>query len=353
MKKNSLFFIALFFTSFCIGQQTGSNSLLWRIDGRNNEHPSYLFGTLHLPQKKLVVYSDSVYAAIQNTNVFYNEVDFFNRSPFVDTSMLTFLAEKGRHFDSIQKTDDWKRLIDKINRKYEAHLSYDSTEQFIAFSQQFMTSYFEPEEGVTLPDMMLAMHALMLGKKTGGLETFQLQFNMLYEILDARLKDTTMELEDEANVMINMKRFYVDQQTDSITKIVEQMNPSYREIVFDRRNKTMADSIEKHSLEEPSFFAIGTGHLGGRHGVIELLRKKGFTLSPVHSDNKISLLIINDMMKMSNDFKKSKEDNIKDGSIRIDTEEIEPPPPPPPTLHLKNVQVTKPTPVKKKPKKQP
>ncbi|MDP4263269.1 MAG: TraB/GumN family protein [Bacteroidota bacterium] len=350
MKKHSLFFIVLFFIHWpgsC--QETNSNSLLWRIDSRNNSGHSWLFGTLHLPQGKFVVYSDSVYAAILGADVFYNEVDFFHPSAFGDTAMLKFFEEKGRHFDSIQKTENWKRLIDKVNRKYGVHLSYDSVGQFVAFSQKLLASVYKPEEDMTLPDMMLANYALMLGKKTAGLETFRLQYDVLFEILDARLKDTTMELSDEAVMMDNMKKFYTLDQLDSIAKIVEQINPSYREIVFDRRNKTMSDSIEKHCGEKPSFFAIGVGHLGGQQGVIELLRKKGFILTPVHSDNKISLLIINNMMKMFTDTK-NMNDGLKEEEIKIDSPGKDIPPPPPPRVPYKKIQVTKPAPVKKKPK---
>ena len=140
-------------------------------------------------------------------------------------------------------------------------------------------------------DIMLAQHAASLGKETEGLETYLLQFRMIYDLLDARLRDTTMDLGDEAAAVDQMKKFYIVEHLDSITKIVENINPSYREIVFDKRNKTMADSIEKHSITGPCFFAIGCGHLGGKTGVIELLRNKGFTVTPVHSDNKISILI--------------------------------------------------------------
>jgi hypothetical protein len=96
---------------------------------------------------------------------------------------------------------------------------------------------------------------------------------------------------------------------------VENINPSYREIVFDKRNRTMADSIEKHATAGPCFFAIGCGHLGGQSGVIELLRKKGFTLTPVHSENKISMLVVNNMIKMS---KKTKAKSKDDEDVKID-----------------------------------
>ena len=107
----------------------------------------------------------------------------------------------------------------------------------------------------------------------------------------------------------------------------------------------MADSIEKHILNQASFFAIGAGHLPGSTGVISQLRNKGFTLKPVKSKNRISLLIVNEMMK----FASEKNEGVKD----IEVVEEPPPPPPPPLptgIEMQKVEikkVEKPAPKKK------
>ena len=33
--------------------------------------------------------------------------------------------------------------------------------------------------------------------------------------------------------------------------------------------------------KQPTFFAVGAGHLPGQKGVIELLRARGYTLKPI------------------------------------------------------------------------
>lgn len=302
------------------------------------------------------MFSDSVYAAIQNTNIFYNEIDFLNNNAMFDTSMLSFFQSKLKHIDSIQKTDSWKRLIDKLNKKYNAHISYDSTEQFINFSQQFMAEIYEPEEGMSIPDIMLAKHAVTLGKKTGGLETLKLQMNMLYDIIDARLMDTALSFENEAELMSTMKRYYLNERLDSISRSVAEMNESYRQVVFDKRNVTMADSIEKNMLANACFFAIGVGHVGGHGGVVERLRQKGFIVTPVHSNNKISLVVINNMLDMHKAGSKKKTESFgfgegtKEEDVKIEMMDagVDTPPPPPPRSAPKKTTV-KPA-VKKKPK---
>jgi outer membrane biosynthesis protein TonB len=120
----------------------------------------------------------------------------------------------------------------------------------------------------------------------------------------------------------------------------------------------MADSIEKHAKEQSSFFAIGAGHLGGAQGVIELLKKKGFRVTPVHSNNKISLLVVQNMIRMTerarkkHEAEKNKEETT---TLKIDTEGTKEEIPPPIELELgRNIPETKPAqPVKPKTKKKP
>lgn len=338
MKKNWLLCVSLLFFCGSFFAQD-SNTLLWRIDGPDGGKPSYLFGTIHLPQRKFVEYTDSVYAAIQATKAFYTEIDFLNSSLLFDTSLIRFIEEKEKHFADLRKTEGWKRLIDRLNQKYGEKLDYDKPEQLLSFSQKFLSSTFEVEKGMTTPDIMLATHAMILGKKAGGLETYKLQMGMLYDIIDARMMDTSMAMEDEAILMEGMKQLYVKQQMDSLAQFIENINSSYRALVFDNRNITMADSIRKHMLEQPSFFAVGVGHLVGSRGLIALLRQKGFILTPVFSANKISLIVIADMMKQYEKNRKSKITSRKNEDApehveetedtRIDVIELPPPPPPP------------------------
>jgi uncharacterized protein YbaP (TraB family) len=207
MKKTGVFSAVLIFCFTCFAQTQNNNSLLWRIKNNKDDNVSYLFGTIHLPQKKFVVYSDSVYGAIQHANKFYNEVDLLNQSMFGNPELLEFFTEKGKYFDSIQKTASWRNFIDRVNKRYNARLDPDNLMEFVDFGQKIMAETYAPEDGVTLPDMMLAQHALLLGKQTGGIETMLLQYKMIYEILDARLQDSTMGLEDETNLLNQMKDF--------------------------------------------------------------------------------------------------------------------------------------------------
>ena len=71
----------------------------------------------------------------------------------------------------------------------------------------------------------------------------------------------------------------IDQIKDLTTK--EEDFAEYTGILLDDRNHNWIPVIGEQAKKQPTFFAFGAGHLGGEKGVINLLRKAGFTVKPV------------------------------------------------------------------------
>lgn len=294
LKKLLILPVAICFTIAAYAQST--NTFLWRISNPDNKNPSYLFGTIHLPQEKFMLLTDSVYAAIGKTDCFYGELDFLNVfSEMKDNE--AFFQSKLDYLDSVKKTSSWRRMINAINRTYHASIDPDSLEQFTQFGQNILGEFMKPDPGVTGLDIAMASYANTLGKPTKGLETFVLQINMLYKIIDARLTDTTLLFNDDIALTSNMKQYYADQKFDSLSALIEHINPSYKKIVFDNRNITMADSIKNISANKSAFFAVGCGHLLGEKGLIKVLAANGLRLTPVYSGNKLSITLMKQLFE--------------------------------------------------------
>jgi uncharacterized protein YbaP (TraB family) len=336
--------------------------MLWRISNPGGDKPSYLFGTMHLAQKKFMLFTDSVYSAVAETNTFFGELDYDKLlTIFTDSSTIGFFQTKADFLDSVTKTPGWKAMVERMNKKYGTTVNPDSLEQFMSFSSKISFEMYKEEPGVKAMDLMLADYAKSLGKKTGGLETYILQIDMIYKIIGARVQDSTLGFDNEAELMSNFKRYYENQRLDSIDRYLQAINPNYRNIIFTKRNKTMADSIEKHTNTAPAFFAIGCGHLPGNDGVIALLIKKGFVVTPVHSDNRMSLLLLNKLKdrwkestpreapkemsvaELDTMLKRLNDSKIPGSKVKVEVTESEmtqlsysTPPPPPPLRKKKN-----------------
>src|ERR1700736_51659 len=62
-------------TALAYGQPSYPHTLLWRISGKGMQKPSYLYGTMHLSDKRLFRFDDSVYRAIEKTDGLAIEVN--------------------------------------------------------------------------------------------------------------------------------------------------------------------------------------------------------------------------------------------------------------------------------------
>ena len=61
-----------------------------------------------------------------------------------------------------------------------------------------------------------------------------------------------------------------------------KMMRDFEEDILLKRNRNWIPVMEKTMQEKPTFFGDGTAHLAGEEGVINLLRKKGFTVEAVN-----------------------------------------------------------------------
>jgi uncharacterized protein len=56
---------------------------------------------------------------------------------------------------------------------------------------------------------------------------------------------------------------------------------SHQDLLLNQRNRNWIPIMGEMMLAQPTFFAVGAGHLGGDQGVVSLLRKAGYTVEPV------------------------------------------------------------------------
>lgn len=285
----------LLYISVIFGQN--DNAVLWRIETPDGSKSSYLFGTVHLAQRDVMLVPDSVLYAIHTTNRFYGELNYKKLFDEPGKEDMEFMMQKLSHLDSITRGPDWARMVNRINKQFGTTFSSDSSgiTQVMTYMQNKTMASFAPEKGLKPLDLMLADVAENLGKPIGGIETMRLQVGMMYDVVDARLADTTFNLDDEMMLNNSFRSVYLNERMDSLNMALNSISASYRDIIFTYRNRTMADSIEKIANTETAFFAIGCGHLVGDSGVIQHLKRRGFVLTPVHTRNRVSLLLIRDL----------------------------------------------------------
>ena len=61
----------------------------------------------------------------------------------------------------------------------------------------------------------------------------------------------------------------------------EKSDAGFSKNLLDDRNVAWIPKLESSIKTTPSFIAVGAGHLGGKNGVIQLLRAKGYKITPI------------------------------------------------------------------------
>ena len=126
------------------------------------------------------------------------------------------------------------------------------------------------------------------GKPVAGLETIEFQmsvFDSIPYVAQAEMLVETIKSGDKENsefdVMIEM---YKNQKINDMIAMMsdedEQLS-DYEDILLNKRNEAWISGMKSMMIEMPTFFAVGAGHLAGERGVINLLKKEGYTLTPL------------------------------------------------------------------------
>lgn len=259
-------------------------SLLWKIEGNSLKKPSYIFGTMHVRNKKAFSFSDSVLIKLLNSDVFASEYN-------IDT--MNFLAlQKG-----ISAVEDKIIFEDYFSENEQKILNDFDKEKRIDFkllknkSFKELKEYFENFETIdnnlmpTYLDAYLFQIAKDNGKHVMGMETVESSY-VLRDTLSKEMKKAFIHSKlDSLPYFLSSKEqmlnLYHDGNIDSIWQFYDK-NPYYfKKIILDNRNVIMVDTLENIMMNYSVFMAVGAAHLSGDSGLIQLFRNKGFSVSKV------------------------------------------------------------------------
>lgn len=282
MKFITSLFVAQILIPLALWAQT-ENTLLWKITGKGIEKPSYLYGTIHIQDKRVFAYNDAVKNAFNSCDAYAMEVLMDEIDP---KSLQSQMLMEDKTLKELLSEEDWALLDSMLKKKVGmGALIFNKTKPFF-ISSQLMKTGMKKDMPLAL-DMDFLKQARDAGKLALGIEKIEDQLNAVNAIseeeqakmLMASVKDTLAKSEQfdkllEAYLAGNLKELMVLMNDTS-------MPENFTEVFLDKRNVTMAKNIAKFAKKQTTFSAIGAGHLGGEKGVIALLRQKGYTVEPV------------------------------------------------------------------------
>ncbi len=267
-----------------VAQVPKEKTLLWKIEGNGLKSASYLYGTMHLMCPDDITIHPKLTSAFNSSSQLLLELDMddpklmfamMGGMAMKDTFKISSLMSK-KDFDSVSaifksKTGMSLTLLNKTKPILLMTMIYPSMLGCAPEGWEGRFQAMAKEKGIELK----------------GLETIEEQMAVFdsipYKIQAEMFKKTMYSIDSAKQTLFDMVKMYKTKDIDKLYRMStsDEDFGKYDEVLLNKRNRNWISRMAKEMKSLPTFFAVGAGHLGGPQGVISLLRKKGYKVSPV------------------------------------------------------------------------
>jgi uncharacterized protein YbaP (TraB family) len=275
------------------------NSILYRVEHAGVK-PSYVMGTMHMSDPRVLDMPDAAKSAYDNAStVVIESTDVLDKKKMAAFMLghpeYTMLPD-GKTLKDVLSPADYKIVADGLKKRGVMIATVSHMRPWIISSMVALPAceLARRGDGVQMLDIGLAIKAKSQGKNVEGLETLTDQIGAMASLpLELNLKGLveTLKLGDKLpDVMETMISLYTKGDLGMLWPFLRLISPDtddkgyseFEKTMVTTRNHTMADHAAPFLEKGNAFIAVGALHLPGEEGLIALLQKAGYTVTPVN-----------------------------------------------------------------------
>jgi len=260
------------------------SSLLWQLSHPDVGWNSYLFGTMHVRDARAFRNLESVYPLINTTQAFALEYDLREMQRYQRQYGQVFLLPEGQHLKNLLPDKKYQKLRRLLLQSVQ--LDLDRFGHLVPFliTSLVQERMLQQDAPIAL-DHHLWEYAKGQDKELLGIETYESQVQVvaslpIQEQLTALLK-MGQHLRSYRRHLHRAAELYAQGDVQQLYKQTARSTGSLRHVLLRKRNLHMAARIDELARERALFSAIGAGHLGGKNGVLRLLKLKGWKVENI------------------------------------------------------------------------
>ena len=283
-----------FLIAFCVLIMTGSSQLVaqddsalfWSIS-KDGEQAGFLLGTIHSEDPRVLDFPLEFMDDLSANQVFAMEM-------VPDLPTLKRLTEFMQYKDgtTLESRVGPERFTSLRSALSEYQVPPDWIARMKVWAVMMTLSIPPPETGFFM-DFSLSLRAAGAGLKVVGLETLEQQLSFLEDMPMAQqlmlLDQALAEHEKVGEVHKQMVDSYLTgdllalkaQADEQLAQLDSAARQYFMEQGINMRNKRMLESLLPHLQTSQVFVAVGALHLPGDAGLIQLLRGRGYDLTPL------------------------------------------------------------------------
>jgi uncharacterized protein YbaP (TraB family) len=263
------------------------HTLLWQVTGKDLKKPTYIFGTMHILCADDAALSNDLKKVIKDCDEIYFEIDLSDMMGMLNAMKYMQMNDDKKLSDLLNAED-----YNKIKNYFSKHSSMIPFSMLERFKPMLISGLMEeddlPCKSTNGMEFVIMKEAKEKNKKTNGLETAAFQASIFDSI---PYKDQALDLlkyidsSDEYKKMTDtLAQAYKDQDLNKIELLTTKESPGssdFMDLLLYGRNRNWAEKLKKLMSEKSLLIAVGAGHLPGEQGILNLLKKNGYTVSPV------------------------------------------------------------------------
>ena len=286
---NKKYFLPVIFI-LCLHSNKGMaqkpvSSLLWKISGNGLEKPSWIFGTFHIMCAADFTVSPVIKEKISSASLFYGELNL--DEPGMQNTLAMKMMMTDQTIEQLIGLTDYPAV--KAAFQQHTGMSLQMLDHFKPFlAESLLTINMIDCADKIQPETEFAKIAKAHQIPLRGLESIDDQVNTINkEPLDSQIhsfKETVLHFDSSKQVLRSLMAVYQLRNIDSLYQFMHEHGTG-GDMEFNlliSRNRHWVPIIDTAIQRQSVFFAVGAGHLGGNEGIIALLRKQGYILTPVN-----------------------------------------------------------------------
>ncbi len=282
-----LFFLLAHFCTAQPSKPTNSNkSLLWRISGNGLTKPSYLFGTMHLICSTEYLWTTAMAKSLDSSEAVCLEMNIDD--PTVMTKAATAMINTdGTTLSAYFTQEQLAKLTNYLKDSQDMDISLLMRLKPIGLETMMSVGTAGCKDAVSYEEKIISA-AHSSNKPIMGLEQPEEQIALLNTIPTDSIIHDILEIvngkAESTDEYTKMVALYTAQDLPALYLMIKDSKGDIGDLNYflDERNKKWIPRMTTIMKKQRVFFATGAGHLWGTNGVISLLRKAGYMVTPVH-----------------------------------------------------------------------
>ncbi|MCS6935127.1 MAG: TraB/GumN family protein [Chitinophagales bacterium] len=258
------------------------------VTGNNLPDTSYIFGTMHTGDVRVIQKALRVLPYLSRCNMFAPEIDIHDKLDM--NVILRLMMGKGYSIKSMLPEREYRFLDSLIYQQVGMPAAvFDNVAPVVLLSiVEAAVLVFGDSADLHEPlDLYLTNIARRENKKVIGLETIEEQLLVL----------NTLTYQEQADLLIreiaaiqqnnfrthDLLQHYLNENLDEINRLEnsDSLPEKFYDALVTQRNKRMTGKIISLIKKGSVFVAVGALHLPGKEGVLTMLEERGFNVQAI------------------------------------------------------------------------